>query len=114
MALVEWAVPRAADPRPAVLSTVLVPVGCGLAWALGHRRQGLDTVVWACLGLYLLSSFAAARLVTFFPNWNYWRTLVPLQTAGGLALALIAGLEGTKPNGGHVQAPQDDRCHGER
>ncbi|MGC8874383.1 MAG: hypothetical protein ACP5SI_08060 [Chloroflexia bacterium] len=91
--LVWWAIPRTTSPRPAVLSTLLVPIGCGLGWALGCGKRRVGTAIWAALGLYLLSAFAAARLVTLFPSWNYWRTLVPLQAAGGLALAVAAGLE---------------------
>ncbi len=106
-ALAWWAIPRAADLRPAILCTVLIPIGCGLGWALGSGRQDIATVVWACLGLYLLSAFAAARLVTFFPAWNYWRTLVPLQAVGGTALALAASLERRKVAAPHTQGSSE-------
>lgn len=115
-AALAWrAIPRAADVRPAILSTVLIPIACGLGWALGNRRQEVGTVIWACLGLYLLSAFAAARLVTLFPAWNYWRTLVPLQAAGGTALAFVAGLERRRELSPRVQgSPGGDPDCGRR
>lgn len=103
-ALLLWAVPAMpqADYRPAVLSTVLVPLGCFLAWLWSGSRERAGTAAVASFALYFLSAFAAARLRTlpamslgawtWDPGaWSYFWLVVIVQAVGGLAIAAVLG-----------------------
>lgn len=89
-------VPKAAsgDYRPAVLSTVVLPLGCFVGWLLSGSRARTPTAAAACFALYFLSAFAAARIRTFLPAWDYFYTVAGVQAAGGLALAVGLGFYG--------------------
>ena len=90
-ALLLWAVPRAgSDYRPAVLSTIVVPLGCFVGWLLSRSRERAATAAIVCFGLYFLSAFAAARLGTLFAGWKYFPAVVGVQSlaAAGLAVGL--------------------------
>jgi hypothetical protein len=93
--LLLW-VPRVApgEYRPAVLSTVVLPLGLFLGWLLSGSRARTATAVATCFGLYFLSAFAAARIRTFLPAWNYFYTVAGVQAVGGLALAVGLGFYG--------------------
>lgn len=94
-ALLLWAVPGAGnDYRPAVLSTVLVPLGCFWGWLLSGSRERAGTAAAACFGLYFLSAFAAARLGTLFPALRYFPTTLGVQSAAALGLAAVLGFLG--------------------
>jgi len=93
-ALILWAVPSTSDYRPAVLSTVVVPLGCFVGWLLSGSRERAGTAAIACFGLYFLSSFAAARLGTLIAGWSYFPMVVGVQSVGGAGLALLLGFLG--------------------
>ncbi len=94
-ALLLGVVPGAGDDyRPAVLSTILVPLGCFLGWLLSGSRERAGTAAAACFGLYFLSAFAAARLGTIFPALRYFPTTLGVQSAAALGLATALGLLG--------------------
>lgn len=92
--LVLAVVPEAATHRPAVLSTLVIPLGCFLGWVLSPSRERVATAAPVCFGLYFLSAFAAARLGTFFSEWDYFHTILWVQAGGGLALALALAAGG--------------------
>lgn len=92
--LTRWVVPVAASFRPAVLSTVVVPLGCFVGWVLSPSREPAHVAAWVCFGLYFLSTFAAARLGTFFPGWDYFGAVLWVQSGGGIALAIGLSLSG--------------------
>jgi hypothetical protein len=96
VALLLWVVPAAGkgDYRPAVLSTVVVPLGCLIGWLDSGSRERAPTAAVACFGLYFLSAFAAARLGTFFAGLNYFWAVVGVQGLGGLGLAVLLGFLG--------------------
>jgi len=94
LALHLWVIPEAANHRPAILSTILVPLGCFLAWLLSPSRERAATAALVCFSLYFLSAFAAARLGTFFASWSYFRTILGVQALGGGAIALVLGFAG--------------------
>ncbi len=96
VAFLLWWVPAApkGDYRPAVLSTIVVPLGCLIGWLLSGSRERAPTAAVACFGLYFLSAFAAARLGTFFAGLNYFWTVVGVQGVGGLGLAVTLALLG--------------------
>lgn len=89
-------VPKAApgDYRPAVLSTVVLPLGCFVGWLLSGSRARAPTAAATCFALYFLSAFAAARIRTFLPAWDYFYTVAGIQATGGLALAVGLGFHG--------------------
>ena len=87
-------VPGAANYRPAVLSTVLIPLGCLTAWLLSPSRERPTTAGLVCFSLYFVSAFAAARLGTFFSSWSYFYSVLGVQTLGGAVLALLLGFAG--------------------
>ena len=80
--------------RPAVLSTLVIPLGCLVGWLLSRSRERAPTAAMACFGLYFLSAFLAARLGTFFPRWNYFATILIVQSVAGLGLAVVLGFVG--------------------
>ncbi len=90
-----WA-PQAApgDYRPAVLSTVVIPLGGFIGWILSGSRARPPTAAATCFALYFLSAFAAARIRTFLPTWDYFYTAAGVQAVGGLALAVGLGFHG--------------------
>jgi|GEM_PF-2403421 len=104
VALLLWAVPATSDYRPAVLSTIVVPVGCFVGWLLSGSRERAGTAAICCFGLYFLSAFAAARLGTLFPALRYFSTVVGVQSGGGIALAVLLGFLG-------AGQPQVERLH---
>lgn len=89
-------VPQAApgDYRPAVLSTVVLPLGCLLGWLFSGSRARAPTASATCFALYFLSAFAAARIRTFLPAWNYFHTVAGVQAVAGLVLAVGLGFHG--------------------
>ncbi|MBN1483951.1 MAG: HEAT repeat domain-containing protein [Chloroflexia bacterium] len=89
-----WAMPTASNYRPAVWSTVLVPLACLLAWRFSPSREGLATALLACLSLYILSAFAAARLAALLSGWTYFELLPWLQALAGAGLALVLARSG--------------------
>jgi len=96
-ALYLWARPQPESyqiSRPAVLSTMLIPLGCFTAWLLSRSRERAFTAAMSCFGLYFLSAFVAARLGTFFPRWNYFATVLVVQAGAGLGLAVTLGFIG--------------------
>lgn len=93
-ALLLWAVPGTDDYRPAVLSTIVVPLGCFVGWLFSGSRERAGTAAIVCFGLYFLSAFAAARLGTLVPAWRYFPTVVGVQTVGGVGLAVLLGFLG--------------------
>lgn len=92
--LLLWAVPATSDYRPAVLSTIVVPLGCFLGWLLSSSRERAGAAAIVCFGLYFLSAFAAARLGTLIPDWRYFPTVVGVQSVGGVGLAVLLGFLG--------------------
>lgn len=90
-------VPEAATFRPAVLSTVAIPLGCFFGWSSSSSREGAPTAALACFGLYFLSAFAAARWGTLFPEHRYFGTVLWMQALAGLVLALMLGRAGRTP-----------------
>jgi hypothetical protein len=93
-ALLLWAVPATTDYRPAVLSTIVIPLGCFCGWLLSGSRERAPTAAVVCFGLYFLSAFAAARLGTLSASWPYFPTVAGVQTVGGIGLAVWLGLLG--------------------
>ncbi len=91
--LLLWVIPNAVDYRPAVLSTIVVPLGCFGGWVISPSRERAPTAALACFGLYFLSAFVAARLGTIAP-WNYFPTVVGVQTAAAAGLAVLLGFLG--------------------
>lgn len=89
-------VPKATsgDYRPAVLSTVVLPLGCFVGWLLSGSRARAPTAAATCFALYFLSAFAAARIRTFIPAWDYFYTVAGVQAIGGLVLAVGLGFYG--------------------
>ncbi len=87
-------VPQAHDPRPAVLSMLVVPLGLFIGWLLSPSREGVATASLVCFGLYFLSTFVAARLRTFFPAWEYGPTVLAVESLAGLGIALALGAAG--------------------
>ncbi|MGB9723623.1 MAG: HEAT repeat domain-containing protein [Chloroflexia bacterium] len=106
--LLLW-VPQAAqgEYRPAVLSTVVLPLGLFLGWLLSGSRSRAPTAAATCFALYFLSAFAAARIRTFLPAWDYFYTVSGVQAVGGLALAVGLGFHGRG-------LPQVERLRAER
>jgi hypothetical protein len=94
IALLLWAVPATSDYRPAVLSTVVVPLGCFWGWLLSGSRERASTAALACFGLYFLSAFAAARLGTLIAGWSYFPTVIGVQSLGGVGIAMLLGFRG--------------------
>ncbi len=104
------------DYRPAVLSTVVIPLGCFIAWLLSGSRARAPTAAATCFALYFLSAFAAARIRTFLPQGSgqvlpaldYFYTVVGVQAFGGLALAVGLGFHGRGlPQVGRLRAARD-------
>lgn len=93
-ALLLWAVPGTRDYRLAVLSTIVVPLGCFLGWVLSGSRERAGTAALACFGLYFLSSFAAARLGTLMADWSYFPTVLGVQSVSGVGLAVLLAFLG--------------------
>jgi hypothetical protein len=93
-ALLLWAVSATTDYRPAVLSTVVVPLGCFGGWLLSGSRERAGTAAIVCFGLYFLSAFAAARLGTLVSGLAYFPTVVGVQGVGGAGLAVLLGFLG--------------------
>jgi len=93
VALNLWVIPGAADYRPAVVSTIVVPLGCFLGWLLSPSRERAPAAAVVCFALYFLSAFAAARLGTL-TQWDYYHTIVGVQGLAGLGLALYLGFAG--------------------
>ncbi len=105
-ALLLWVVPGNKDYRPAVLTTIAVPVGCFVGWLLSSSRERAPTAALSCFGLYFLSAFAAARVATWTGS-NYFRVIVPLQVLAGIGIAVLLGIAGRAlPK---VERLQDDR-----
>jgi hypothetical protein len=95
VALLLWLVPGAgSDYRPAVLSTILVPLGCFAGWLLSGSRERAATAAVVCFGLYFLSAFAAARLGTLVAIFTYFPTVLGVQSLGAVGLALGLGFLG--------------------
>lgn len=94
VALLLWAAPATSDYRPAVLSTVVVPLGCFVGWLLSGSRERAGTAAMACFGLYFLAAFAAARLGTLIVELAYFPTVVGVQSIGGMGLAVLLGFLG--------------------
>jgi hypothetical protein len=95
VALLLWVVPGAGnDYRPAVLSTIVVPLGCFAGWLLSGSRERAGTAALVCFGLYFLSAFAAARLGTLVESFKYFPTVVGVQSLGAVGLAVLLGFLG--------------------
>lgn len=95
VALLLWVVPGAGtDYRAAVLSTVLVPLGCFAGWLLSGSRERAATAAVVCFGLYFLSAFAAARLGTLIASFSYFPTVLGVQSLAAAGLALGLGFLG--------------------
>jgi len=107
LAVLWWAVPAApkGEYRPAVLSTLLVPLGCFVGWIVSGSRERAGTAAVASFGLYFLSAFAAARLrtlpaislgaISLNPaGWSYFWLVVVVQALGGLGIAVVLALRG--------------------
>lgn len=107
LALLLWAVPAAVkdDYRPAVLSTLVVPLGLLLGWLLSGSRERAATAAVTSLGLYFFSAFVAARLrtlpaavlgtVSLDPaGWDYFWLVAIVQAVAGLGIAVVLALLG--------------------
>ena len=88
-------IPQAGDDyRPAVFSTIVVPLGCFVGWLFSGSRERAGTAAIVCFGLYFLSAFAAARLGTLLEGLKYFPTVVGVQCLGAVGLAVLLGFLG--------------------